>query len=38
MTIQLKHFPGSLNIAVISATGHEFFSAKGAQFPLTFTE
>ena len=28
----------SLNIVVILAPGHEFFSTKCAQFPLTFLE
>ena len=38
MIIQLIYFYDSLNIVVILAPGREFFSAKCAQFPLTFTE
>ena len=37
MTIKLKYFHDSLHIVVILAPGQEFFSAKCAQFPLTFT-
>ena len=36
MIIQSKYFHGSLNIVVILALGHTFFSAKCAQFSLTF--
>ena len=38
MIIRLEHFRDSLNIVMILAPGHEFISAKGAQFPLTFME
>ena len=38
MIIRLKHFHNSLNIALILAPVREFFSAKCAQFPVTFTE
>ena len=37
MIIRSKYLHGSLNIVVILAPGREFFSAKCAQFPLTFT-
>ena len=33
-----KYFDNSLNIVVILGSGCEFFCAKCAQFPLTFTE
>ena len=36
--IRLKYFHYSLVIVVILAPDREFFSAKCAQFPLTFTE
>ena len=35
---ELKYFHISLNIVVILAPGHEFFSAKYTRFPLTFME
>ena len=38
MIIRLKYFYGRLNIVVILAPGHAFFSVKCAKFPLTFTE
>ena len=38
MIIRLKYFYDILNVAVILAPGHEFCSAKCAQFPLTFRE
>ena len=38
MIIRLKYFHDSLSIVVIIATGREFFSAKCAQFLLTFAE
>ena len=38
MIIRLKYFCDSLNIVVILASGHEFFSANCVHFPLTFTE
>ena len=38
MIIRLKYFHDSLNIVVILDPGPEFFSAKCAQFLLTFTE
>ena len=38
MIIQLKYFHDSQNILVILAPGHEFFSAKYAQFPWTSKE
>ena len=34
----IKNFYDTLNIVVILAPGHEFFSAKCAQIPLTQTE
>ena len=37
LIIPLKYFQDSLNIGVILAPGHEFFSTKCAQFLLTFT-
>ena len=37
MTIRLKYFHDSLNIVVILAPAGELFSAKYAEFPLTFT-
>ena len=36
--MQLKYFYDSLNIGVISTPGHEYFTAKCAQFSLTFNE
>ena len=36
--IRLEYFHDSLNIAANLASGLEFFSAKCAQFSLTFTE
>ena len=38
MIVRSKYFHYSLNIVVILAPGREFFFAKCAQFPLTFTE
>ena len=38
MIIRLKYFCDRLNIVVILAPGHAFFSVKCAKFPLTFTE
>ena len=38
MITRLKYFYDILNIVVILALGHEFFSAKCAQFPLTITD
>ena len=38
MLILFKHFHDSLNNVEILLPGREFFSAKYAQFPLTFTE
>ena len=38
MLIQLQYFYDSLNIGVISVPGRESFTAKCAQFPLTFNE
>ena len=38
MITQLKYFYDTRNIVVILAPGHEFFPAKCAQFPLTFTK
>ena len=38
MITQLKYFYDTQNIVVILAPGHELFSAKCAQFPLTFVE
>ena len=38
MIKRLKYFHDGLNIVVIFAPGREFFSAKFAQFPLTFTK
>ena len=38
MIKRLKHFHDGLNIVEVLAPGREFFSAKCAQFPLTFTE
>ena len=38
MIIRLKEFHGSLNIVVTLTPSCETFSAKCAQFPLTFTE
>ena len=34
----IKTFSNSLNIVVILAPAREYFSAKCAQFPLTFTK
>ena len=38
MIKRLKNYHDSPNIVVILARGRESFSAKYAQFPLTFTE
>ena len=38
MIIRLKYFYDRLNVVVILAPAREFFSAKCAQLPLTFTE
>ena len=38
MMTKLKNFDDSLNFVVIVAPGREFFSAKYAQFLLTFTK
>ena len=38
MIIRLKYFYDRLNIVVILAPGHEFFTGKCAKFPLRFTE
>ena len=34
----LRHFHGSVNIVLILVPGNEFYSAKCAQFLLTFAE
>ena len=38
MIVRLTYFHDTLNIAAILDPGREFFSAKFAQFPLTFME
>ena len=38
MIIRFKHFHDRLNVIVTLAHEREFFSAKCAQFPLTFTQ
>ena len=38
MIIRSQYFHDNLNIAVILAPGRDIFSAKYAQFPLTFEE
>ena len=38
MIIRLKYRHDNLNILVVFAPGRVFFSAKYAQYPLTFTE
>ena len=38
MKITLKYFHDGLNIVMTLAPGSDFFSAKCAQFPLTFNE